>query len=144
VIRLLRPEDSNAIYEIIDESHGQPAAPLGPRWTKSQTESECGGLGWVLLGSSGEMKAFVLYRDLGEAFEITFLATAINARGQGCMVQLIKHLIQQKSREKPVWLEVHEQNEPARRLYRKIGFQEVGKRARYYSDGGSAVLYNYG
>jgi [ribosomal protein S18]-alanine N-acetyltransferase len=110
----------------------------------AQVAEECGGPGWVRENSSGGVAAFILFRDLGEALEVSFLATALDARGHGWMEGLLKHLIHQKSPEKPVWLEVHASNESARRLYLKVGFREVGKRPQYYADGGTAVLYNYG
>jgi len=39
-----------------------------------------------------------------------------------------------------VFLEVDENNAPARRLYRKAGFTEVGGRKAYYQEGASAVV----
>jgi len=40
-----------------------------------------------------------------------------------------------------VFLEVDEGNEPARRLYRRAGFREVGRRKGYYPAGkGAAAL----
>ncbi len=39
-----------------------------------------------------------------------------------------------------VTLECRESNKPARRLYRKYGFEEVGRRWRYYKDNGEDAL----
>ena len=39
-----------------------------------------------------------------------------------------------------VTLECRESNEPARRLYGKYGFEEVGRRRRYYQDNGEDAL----
>jgi len=39
-----------------------------------------------------------------------------------------------------VSLEVRVSNRPARRLYNKLGFQEVGRRARYYRDTGEDAI----
>ena len=58
------------------------------------------------------------------------------------MEQLLSELIAQQPAETELWLEVHEANGPARKLYEKVCFVEVGKRPRYYADGGTAVLYN--
>jgi ribosomal-protein-alanine N-acetyltransferase len=33
-----------------------------------------------------------------------------------------------------IWLEVRVSNTPARRLYQKLGFKEIGRRPRYYTD----------
>jgi ribosomal-protein-alanine N-acetyltransferase len=38
------------------------------------------------------------------------------------------------------FLEVKASNKGAQRLYAKLGFEEVGRRRRYYSDGSDAVL----
>ena len=35
---------------------------------------------------------------------------------------------------KHIWLEVRPSNLPAKRLYEKLGFKKVGRRARYYTD----------
>jgi ribosomal-protein-alanine N-acetyltransferase len=39
-----------------------------------------------------------------------------------------------------VWLEVRISNRPARRLYRMLGFREVGRRRRYYRDTGEDAI----
>ena len=40
-------------------------------------------------------------------------------------------------------LEVNENNLPAIKLYKTYGFQTVGKRNKYYKDGGNAILMTY-
>ena len=91
-----------------------------------------------------KLAAFVLFREVGAVREITFLATAPDARGRGLMGALIHHMIKELPSFGQIWLEVHERNEPARKFYEKMRFAEVGRRPRYYSDGGGAILYNYG
>ncbi|OPX39624.1 MAG: hypothetical protein B1H13_09390 [Desulfobacteraceae bacterium 4484_190.3] len=39
-----------------------------------------------------------------------------------------------------VFLEVRPSNTPARKLYRQVGFREVGRRAKYYSDTGEDAI----
>lgn len=146
-IRPIAPTDASEISAIIESSRSVSlvdAQPIGPVWTREQINAECTGPGLSLRGDRGQVIAFLLYRDLGDAWEITFLATAPNARGQGVMSRLVKHFVATKPTNKALWLEVHEHNTRARRLYERNGFCEVGRRARYYSDGGAAVLYNYG
>jgi ribosomal-protein-alanine N-acetyltransferase len=104
---------------------------------------------------TGRVEAFVLFRDVGVAWEISFLAVAPELRGQGRMrtlLLLLQERLQERLRETPrqqpqglaIWLEVHEANGPALNLYAKVGFREVGRRPRYYSDGGAAILFSYG
>ena len=145
LIEPLRPSDAAAVGAIIAESRAIASYPIGPNWTNQQIETECGtGLGVALRDHAGRILAFILARDISAAIEISFLATASDARGHGRMERLLRDLNTRLRAGKPVWLEVHEANEPARRLYERCGFEIVGKRPNYYADGGTAVLYNYG
>jgi len=105
---------------------------------------ECEKGGFVLRDASNRILAFVLFRDVGEAWEISFLATRGDAKRRGFMSELLSKVIANRPPGKALWLEVHEANQAARKLYEKLGFQETAKRRNYYSDGGTAILYNYG
>lgn len=140
----VRIEDADELFEIIEEAHRSSAFPIGPHWTREQIAEECRSGGRVLRDASHRILAFVLYRDVGEAWEIGFLATRNDAKRHGLMTELLKRIIALRPSGKALWLEVHEANQPARRLYEKLGFQETAKRRGYYSDGGTAILYNYG
>ncbi len=145
LIEPIRPSDAPSVAAIIAEARAIAKYPIGPNWSDQQIETECStGLGVALRNDAGRMLAFVLARDISAAIEITFLATASNARGHGRMERLLRDLTTRLRAGKPVWLEVHEANEPARRLYERCGFDIVGKRPNYYADSGAAVLYNYG
>lgn len=91
--------------------------------------------------SNGHLAGFILYRELDRAWEISLVASHPNFRRQGLMEQLFLHLIAAKGHERELWLEVHEENVAAQKLYEKLGFKEVRRRPRYYKDGGSAILY---
>ena len=140
----VRPQDAGEIFALIEEVYRYSEFPIGHRWELSQVAEECEHGGLVLRDASQQIRAFVLYRDVGEAWEIGFLATRNNAKRQGLMRALLSKVIEVKPEGKSIWLEVHEENEPARRLYENLGFREVGRRRGYYADGGTAVLYNYG
>jgi ribosomal-protein-alanine N-acetyltransferase len=144
-IHELRPDDAPELARIIEESRALAEYPIGPNWSTEQIETECRtGLGLVLKTAAGQTQAFIIARDIGAAIEISFLATASDARGHGRMARLIRELTARLPAGKAIWLEVHEANAPARRLYERCGFESVGKRPKYYADGGTAVLYNYG
>lgn len=148
VIRRLAVSDAAAIVGLCEEVHRAAKVPIGPLWSAQQIAEACQcqtpHFGWVLTSDDDEIEAFVLAQELPDAWEIGFLATAPAAVGQGRMRQLLGYLISQLPAEKALWLEVHEANNPARCLYRAFGFREVGQRPRYYADGGTAILYNYG
>lgn len=76
-----------------------------------------------------------------DKIEILSLATRAESRRQGVMRSTLGaffRFLPEKVTE--IWLEVHAGNEPARRLYGALGFQEVGSRPAYYSDGACAIL----
>lgn len=148
-IRPLSESDAPAIFEILEAARAASRVPIGPRWTADQLASECREQGLVFErppsdGRAAEVAAFILWRETGAAWEISFLATAPAAQGQGLMNALIEHMKRERPSDRPIWLEVHAENRSARALYEKAGFTQTGERPKYYSDGGSAVLYNYG
>ena len=70
---------------------------------------------------------------LGEVY-IDNIAVFYNYRGFGIGTALLKHLINVAKEENCdfVTLEVRESNTPARNLYEKLGFQNVGVRKKFY------------
>ncbi|MBO9668045.1 MAG: GNAT family N-acetyltransferase [Bdellovibrio sp.] len=89
-----------------------------------------------------ELAGFVLYREVPGAWEISLVATHPKFRRRGFMEALIKHLIAAKGQGLELWLEVHEANHSAQKLYEKLGFSLTGRRPRYYKDGATALLYS--
>lgn len=142
-IRALTPQDASAVEKILSAVHLSSTVPIGPRWSSQQVAEECRGLGWGLFDANGRMNSFVLLRDVVNAWEISFLATQPDAQGGGKMRKLLTYLLTVLPPDRALWLEVHERNNAARQLYRTMGFEEVGQRPKYYSDGGAAILYNY-
>ena len=123
---------------------GEWAGALG--WIE---ELQAPGFNWDLrkiseLGESVECwvegDSCVFLQNLGDTAEILLLATSPESRRRGGMRELLRGLFGQLSQFREWWLEVHEKNAPARELYAQLGFQETGRRPRYYSDGGAAVL----
>lgn len=112
----------------------------GFRWTPRSLQDEFQqAQSWGLFLES-ELVAFVCWRSVGDKGEITVLATRPSRGGQGWMAKLLQQTFNSSSQISEWWLEVHEGNQPARRLYEKLGFQQVGRRPRYYSDGAAALL----
>lgn len=144
-LRALETSDAEAVFRIIDASHKLAGADIGSHWSLDQVRSECSdAMSLAACGERGELLGFILYRDAFDAWEISFLATSPESRGRGVMRTLLGALVARRPSGKALWLEVHEANRPARQLYEAFGFQLVGKRPKYYADGGTACLYNYG
>lgn len=88
---------------------------------------------WILVADG----AFVGYGILSAAAhegELLNLCIAPEAQGQGLGTRLLSHLLD-RARARAcdeVFLEVRDSNGAARRLYRRAGFQEIGRRRGYY------------
>ena len=78
---------------------------------------------------------FVLARNIDGEAEILTIAVARSARGTGVGRLLMDQVLQylHAERAKVLFLEVDEENEPALKLYRRLRFEEVGRRKAYYA-----------
>jgi [ribosomal protein S18]-alanine N-acetyltransferase len=88
------------------------------------------------------LAGFIMSRMAADEAEILSVAIAPNRRGRGLSRPLLDfHLRNLAGRAvRAVLLEVDEQNEPARRLYGRAGFREVGRRQGYYESGATALV----
>jgi ribosomal-protein-alanine N-acetyltransferase len=85
---------------------------------------------------------FVLARVAAEEAEILTLAVHPEARRQGHGGALLAGAMSGALARgaATMFLEVAESNQAARGLYAAAGFAEVGRRRRYYPDGGDALV----
>lgn len=80
------------------------------------------------------LRGFILSRLAAGEAEILSVAVATSQRGRGLARSLLNLHLRRLAGlgVKAVFLEVDEDNEPARRLYGRAGFREVGRRPGYY------------
>jgi len=85
---------------------------------------------------------FIVSRLAADEAEILSVAVAASQRGRGLSRGLLlTHLGHLAGRGvRTVFLEVEENNQPARRLYERAGFAVVGRRERYYRQAGGEEL----
>jgi [ribosomal protein S18]-alanine N-acetyltransferase len=85
---------------------------------------------------------FSVSRMAADEAEILSIAVAETHRGRGLSSNLLlTHLGHLAGRGiRTVFLEVEEDNQPARRLYQRAGFSVVGRRERYYRQSGGEAL----
>lgn len=97
-----------------------------------------------LFGGDFQLLAFVIYQDAGDHLEILWISTRPEFRGQGLGRTLLNEFkAHAKARSCRIWLETHENNHDANRLYLGAGFKQVGVRPKYYRDQGAALLYEF-
>jgi len=126
------PRDATAIAKLHANSfrHG---------WSDGEFERMLGERNIVahraMLGRS--LHGFILSRLAGGEAEILSVAVASARRGRGLARALLNLHLRRLAGlgANAVFLEVDEDNDPARRLYRRAGFREVGRRAGYYQQG---------
>lgn len=94
---------------------------------------------WSHDSSKANLNGFVISRIVvdGEC-EIMHLVCALPGRGFEMMQAWLAWAKSQKI--KKIFLEFHEQNKSAQKLYSQLGFQEDTRRLNYYRDGGTAIL----
>jgi ribosomal-protein-alanine N-acetyltransferase len=90
----------------------------------------------------GSTIGFIVSRTAADEAEILSVAVAEKHRGRGFSRDLLRtHLGHLAGHGlKTVFLEVEENNRPARALYERAGFRVVGRRDRYYKDSSGAQL----
>lgn len=95
------------------------------------------------LRSGRAIIGFIVSRMAADEAEILSVAVASRHRGRGYSRDLLHaHLGHLAGLGlKTVFLEVEENNAPARALYQRAGFRVVGRRERYYKDAGGTQLH---
>ena len=79
--------------------------------------------------------AFVMARCVVEEWEIENVVVGREFRRQGIALSMMEELLREARQRgiAAILLEVRESNAAARALYKKIGFNEAGRRPRYYT-----------
>lgn len=133
-IRPAVPSDLDAIAAIEE-------AGMRYGWSRSQLAEEFGNSKSRILVArhKGQVAGHVVgWRIAGEV-HILDVCVAPGSRRQGIGKQLVNALLKACG-PGPALLEVRASNLPAITLYSRMGFEEVGRRPRYYSDGEDALL----
>ncbi len=100
-------------------------------WPASAFADLLGQPGVVL---EGEADGFILIRAAADEAEILTLAVRPAARRQGLGARLVRNATDRAAAlgATRMFLEVAEDNAPARALYEALGFESAGRRPRYY------------
>ena len=85
---------------------------------------------------------FILVRVVADETEILSIAVSPDRRQRGLASRLLEQACHRATGQGAarIFLEVAAANLPARKLYEKYGFREVGQRKAYYEDGDDALV----
>ena len=83
---------------------------------------------------------YIFQRIIYNQSHIVNLAIDVPFQHRGYGKFLLKNILEKDSQDTDVFLEVKEVNLPAIKLYTDLGFEEIEKKERYYSDGSNAVF----
>ncbi len=119
-------------------------APSAAHWTAEQYK-ELVGSGVVLVAEeAGQLCGFICAKAVAGEWEVENVVVPAKFLRRGIADELLRELIQRAENEaaSAILLEVRESNLPARGLYEKHGFRDVGRRRAYYIDAvEDAILY---
>lgn len=100
---------------------------------------------YIVIKQNEEIYGFAGFRTIFEEMEIMNIVTKVDKRNQGFASNMLSYILRYAHNHEmeKINLEVNENNLPAIKLYKTYGFQVVGKRSKYYKDGGNAILMTY-
>ena len=129
-IREMKESDLEEVLEIEKRSFADP-------WSRKlfkETLAFPHSVNFVLIGAAGALLGYINFYLIGDEAHMLNLAIHPDSRKKGLATQLLRHAIALlKSRNATeFFLEVRESNQEAIDLYRKFGFQFIGRRKRYY------------
>ncbi|WP_027968351.1 ribosomal protein S18-alanine N-acetyltransferase [Streptococcus equinus] len=116
-----------AVYEILSDVY--PVSPWSEKQILSDMQQE--NVDYFFIEKNGEIAGFLAIQQLAGELEITNIAIKKDYQGHGLGSQLLANLDQM---DYPIFLEVRASNAPAQALYKKFGFDIIGKRKQYYHE----------
>ena len=93
-----------------------------------------------VLEAEGKIIGYIFQRLIPNQSHIINMAIDIPFQHKGHGKFLLKNVLEKDSKDTNVFLEVKEANFPAIKLYTDLGFEEIHKKDRYYSDGSNAIF----
>ena len=93
-----------------------------------------------LLEVDSKIIGYIFQRVMPGQSHIINMAIDLPYQHKGYGKFLLKKTLEKDSKDTNVFLEVKEANFPAIKLYTDLGFEEIHKKDRYYSDGSNAIF----
>jgi [ribosomal protein S18]-alanine N-acetyltransferase len=119
-------------------------SPAAAHWTREQYNRLLSSGVVLVAEEAGQLCGFVCAQAVAGEWEVENVVVAAALLRRGIADELVRALIQRakNAAASALLLEVRESNLPARGLYEKHGFREVGRRPAYYDNPAEdAILY---
>lgn len=143
VIRKMTLDDIPTVVDLDQKSFSLPWPERSFRFELTDNPaSRC----WVAELDGKVVGMIVVWLIVDEAHVAT-IATHPDFRRKGVAKRLLSHALQKLMEQgaRSSFLEVRESNLAAQEMYRKFGYEETGRRRRYYKDNDEdAILMNLG
>ena len=125
--------DMNMLGDITDIENEAFTCPWSEKSFADAIASES--ISVNVIESEGKLCGFYCLLVIGVESELLNIAVSSEFRQKGLGSALMEHLIDAAKAfgAEIIFLEVRESNAPARRLYKKYGFTEIGVRKNYYN-----------
>lgn len=96
----------------------------------------------LVIERSGRILGYIVFYFAGPEVHIMNIAVHPDTRRQGLAREMLSVVLTlaRERRVEECLLEVRESNAPARGLYKKFGFEAVGRRRGYYQESGEDAL----
>ena len=117
-------------------------------WNKSDWEKELTDPNRICIGvinsETKEILGICTAWSVIDELHITFLAVNPIHQRKGIGKLLMSNLLKRSYSllKNQIYLEVKENNEPAKAFYRSMGFKTIGKRTNFYKDGSNAIMFS--
>lgn len=136
-IRPMTPPDLDRVTEIAQSLRDAPHWPRGVYQAALNSESTPRRIALVAEESQGgPVAGFAVACLIGPEAELESIAVSAGSQRRGLARRLFAALAGELRRTQAaeVYLEVRASNGPALGFYRSLGFEETGRRGRYYRD----------
>lgn len=114
-------------------------------WDYNTLEEDYQNSKYYIVKQNEDIYGFVGFRTIFEEMEIMNIVTRKDKKNQGLASSLLSYIIRYANNSdiEKINLEVNEKNYTAINLYKTFGFEEVGKRKKYYNGEDAILMTNF-
>lgn len=145
-IEICQKTDYPKLIQLYDKLSKSVSSPSFFNWDQKKVQDELQHSQTLIIKDdlTAAIQSFLTFRNYQDRLEISAIGTDPAFLKKGLAQMLLKHLQANAAQRKlSVWLEVHENNQTAIKLYLKNGFAVLNTRKRYYPDGGNALVMQF-